>query len=88
MQAVILYRYARADGGITASPVAPTDGIAYDILYRLIADDGKVLTNGTITTACVDAASSTGWAEIDDPGGTGEAGEKAAAFDILMGVSK
>ena len=88
MQAVILYRYARADGGITASPVAPTDGIAYDILYRLIADDGKVLTNGTITTACVDAASSTGWAEIDDPGETSEADEKAAAFDILMGVSK
>lgn len=88
MQAVILYRYARADGGITASPVAPTDGIAYDILYRLIADDGKVLTNGTSTTACVDSASPDGWSEIDDPGETGETEEKAEAFDILMGVSK
>lgn len=88
MQKVTIYRYTRADGGITASPVAPTDGIAYDIRYRLIADDGKVLTNGTSTTACVDAASSTGWAEIDDPGETSETEEKAEAFDILMGVSK
>ena len=88
MQTVTIYRYARADGGITASPVAPTDGIAYDIRYRLIADDGKVLTDGTSTTACVDAASPTGWAEIDDPGETSETEEKAEAFDILMGVSK
>lgn len=86
MQTITLYRYARADGGITTSPVAPTDGTAYDLRYRLVADEGKVLTDGTNTTVCADVDLPGGWTEIDDPGGMTETEEKAAAFDILTGV--
>lgn len=86
MQTITLYRYARADGGITTSPVAPPDGTEYALRYRLVADEGKVLTDGTNTTACTDVDSPDGWTEIDDPGEMTEADEKAAAFDILTGV--
>lgn len=86
MQTITLYRYARADGGITTSPVAPPDGTAYDLRYRLVADEGKVLTDGTNTTVCADVDSPDGWTEIDDLGEMTETEEKAAAFDILTGV--
>ena len=52
MTIVNLYRYQRADGGYTVSPVKPEDGIEYVQRYRLIADDDKAITNGTIITSC------------------------------------
>lgn len=63
MQKIILYRYTRTDGGMTNSPVKPD--CDYTVRYRLIADDGKILTNGTDTTYCADVDSVDGWAEID-----------------------
>lgn len=63
MQKITLYRYARHDGGITNSPVKPD--CDYTVRYRLIADDGKILTNGTDTTCCADVGSVDGWIEID-----------------------
>ena len=86
MQTITLYRYARADGGITTSPVAPPDGTEYALRYRLVADEGKVLTDGTTTTACTDVDSPDGWTEIYNHGEMTETEEKAAAFDILTGV--
>lgn len=68
MQTITLYRYTRADGGVTISPVKPPDGTAYDMRYRLIADEGKAVTDGTTATACIDVSSPDGWTEIDDPG--------------------
>lgn len=88
MQTITLYRYARPDGGISTSPVKPPDGTSYDLRYRLIADDGKALTDGTTVTACADVSSADGWMEINDPGEMTETEQKAAAYDILMGVSK
>lgn len=35
--------------------------------YRLIADVGKMLTNGIITTSCIDTATLESWTEIDEP---------------------
>lgn len=35
--------------------------------YRLIADPGKLLTDGIITTSCIDIAEPSQWAEIDEP---------------------
>lgn len=64
MQTITLYRYARPDGGMTNSPVKPD--CAYTLRYRLVADDGKILTNGTYNTYCVDVDSTDGWTEIDD----------------------
>lgn len=63
MQKIILYRYTRPDGGMTNSPVKP--GCDYTVRYRLIADDGKTLTNGTDTAYCADVDSVDGWTEID-----------------------
>lgn len=67
MKKIILYRYKRPDGGITTSPSQP-DGVVYDLRYRLLADDGKALTDGVTITACIDVSSPDGWTEIDDSG--------------------
>lgn len=66
MQTIPLYRYTRPDGGITNSPVKP-DAADYAVKYRLIADEGKTLTDGTTVTGCVDTDSPDGWTEIDAP---------------------
>lgn len=63
MQKITLYKYTRADGGITVSPVKP-DG-EYTEMYRLVADEGKALTNGEIETTCTDVESVDGWEEVD-----------------------
>ena len=60
-----LYRFKRADGGITVSPDKPE--CEYTELVRLIADKGKVFTNGSVTTRCKDVESAEGWTEIDAP---------------------
>lgn len=60
-----LYVYQREDGGTTVSTLKPdTD---YTEEFRLIADEGKVLTNGEITTSCIDVENTEGWYEIDEP---------------------
>lgn len=86
MQTITLYRYVRPDGGITTSPVKP-DG-EYTEMYRLIADEGKALTDGTMVTVCVDTDDPTIWTKIDDPGEMTEVEQKALAYDILTGVNE
>ncbi|MDD7537784.1 MAG: hypothetical protein PUJ93_02225 [Oscillospiraceae bacterium] len=58
-----LYRFLREDGGFTESPDKP-DVAEYTTRYRLIASDGKLLTNGTTETYCIDVDSVDGWSEI------------------------
>ena len=65
MRTITLYRSTRPDGGVDVSPTVPN--VPYTTIYRLIADDNMVLTDGTKTTKCVDAASTEGWTEIFDP---------------------
>lgn len=65
MQIKPLYRYERDGGGITVSPIMPSG--EYTEMYRLIADEGKALTNGVVITPCVDVESVEGWSEIDAP---------------------
>lgn len=75
MQTITLYRYTRSDGGVTTSPVQP-DGTTYKVRYRLIADDGKAVTDGATVAGCIDVSDPDGWYEIDDPGdGTDDATE-------------
>ena len=65
MQAIKLYRYNRADGGVTISPVKP-DG-EYTEMVRLVADEGKVLTqDGEHFTSCIDTDTADGWYEVDE----------------------
>ena len=61
-----LYRFLREDGGVTESPDKP-DVAEYTIRFRLIASEGKLLTDGTIETFCIDVDSADGWTEIDAP---------------------
>lgn len=65
MEIVTLYHFNRESGGVTESPDKP-DGAEYTTRYRLIASDGKLLTNGDMETYCIDVDSADGWSEIDD----------------------
>ena len=49
----ILYRVKRADGGIDVTPNKPTEQ-PYTETYRLIADEGKMLTDGVNEFICID----------------------------------
>ena len=80
MQIKTLYKYARADGGITITPVQPD--AAYTQLYRLIAEDGGEITNGEITTTCIDIESHDGWHDVD-----GEISDTYALRIITGGVA-
>ena len=64
MQNITIYRYLRESGGVTVSPEKPD--CEYTEMHRLIADDNKLLTNGEITTCCIDVESADGWYEIED----------------------
>ena len=63
MKIVRIYKYIRADGGTTVSPVKPN--AEYTEMFRLIADEGKELMNGDIRTLCVDVESTEGWIEVE-----------------------
>ena len=65
MKVINLYRYTREGGGTTVSTVEPNT--EYTILYRLIADEGMVLTNGTDITSCVDTDTPDDWIEVEAP---------------------
>ena len=67
MQIVNLYRYEREPGKITTSPVKPEDNVDYSVIYRLIADEGMAITDGSSIVECVDTNSSEGWADCDLP---------------------
>lgn len=61
-----LYKIIRPDGGVTISTAQP-DG-DYVPYLRLIADDGKVLTNGVVKAPVVDMPDGDQglWTEVDD----------------------
>ena len=65
MKIIMLYKYIRDDGGTTVSPVKPD--CPYTIKYRIVADEGKILTNGIKRTGCIDVDTVDGWDEIDAP---------------------
>ena len=65
MQTVNLYRYVDSDGVvITPNRREETD---QPYCYRLIADEGYVLTDGETITLCVDTHEPERWQEIEDP---------------------
>ena len=64
MQKITLYRYNRPDGGITVSPVKPEG--EYTELFRLVADEGFILTNGETSTTCTDTDNPAAWHEVED----------------------
>ena len=65
-----IYQLIKLNGKkkITKSLIERTDrGELIGTEYRLIADHGKVLTDGVITTSCIDTADPAQWTEIDEP---------------------
>lgn len=66
MRTVTLYKYERPNGGLTVTPVKP-DTTDYTVGYRLIADEGKAITDGTRTAICVDVESTDGWSDCELP---------------------
>lgn len=59
-----LYKFKRADGGITVSPIKP-DG-EYTEMVRVIADEGKVVTKDGINFfSVIDDDSADNYYEID-----------------------
>ena len=78
-----LYRVKRSDGGIDVTPNKPTDGV-YTETYRLIADEGMILTDGENTFICVDTDEPNKYAEVSE---TTE-DDYSEAGKILLGVSE
>lgn len=64
MQIINLYKYIRENGGTTVSPIKPE--CDYTEMYRLIADESKVLVKDDIMTSCIDTDTPEGWEEIDE----------------------
>jgi hypothetical protein len=83
MQIVTLYRYERAEGGITVSPTKPQS--EYTELYRLIADEDKALTqDGENLFGVIDTESTNGWYEVELPE-TEEISDEKALLIITEG---
>ncbi len=68
MQQIELYRYVEQDGSITVTPIKRSDTDTVHKI-RLIADEGKALTDGENITTVIDVAISdiNNWQEIDEP---------------------
>lgn len=84
MQTIPVYRYTRADGGVSVSPVKPEG--EYTELYRLVADEGMVLTDGENYAACTDTAKPELWYEVADTGAEDETEDMRSAL-LELGVN-
>ena len=85
MQKVNLYRYEE-NGKVTITPNKRNETDAPSRM-RLVADEGTILTNGTIEATVIDVSFDDidKWQEIND---LSELEQKSQAYDILMGVSE
>lgn len=90
MQIIKLYRYVNADGSVSITP-PKKDETDVEYQYRLIADEDKVLTDGTTVYNCIDTRDINVYSEIDEPIDDDSANidvyQKATAFDYLTGRS-
>lgn len=59
-----LYKY-ETEKGTVITPI-PHSELDEPYMYRLIANEGKILTNGDTMTYCIDTHEVDGWQEIDD----------------------
>lgn len=80
-----LYRVKRSDGGIDITPNEPLNTECTET-YRLIADEGMVLTDGANTYCCVDTDEPDKYSEIPEPSETVDPYSEAGK--ILLGVSE
>lgn len=62
MEILEIYRYEREPNKFSVSPKKPD--CPFTIMYRLIASEEMVLTNGMVRTECVDVCNIEDWKEI------------------------
>lgn len=78
MTSKVIYRYFASDGkqGVDTPFIIP--GATAIQRLRLIADDGKLLTNGSLTVSVIDvkATDMSNWKEIDKPADFNNIGDK------------
>lgn len=68
MKTLYLYKYVRDDGGVSVSLNNPSPK-PFKNMYRLVADEGKILYKGNTETYCVDIETNdyNNWSEKDAP---------------------
>ena len=65
MTTTIIYKYQHPNGILSIGPNKPETG-EYQTYYRLVADEGKNITDGMLITKSVDTKDIDTWSEIDD----------------------
>lgn len=67
MKKIPIYKYERPDGGTTVSPVRPEHS-EYEEMYRLVADEGKILRKGKygIELNSIEVDNDEEWEEYED----------------------
>ena len=66
----MLYRIPREGGGYTVSLNRPEDGRGYNVRWRLIADEGRAITDGESVVTVIDLfhrKDCEGWYDCDLP---------------------
>lgn len=67
MEIKTLYRYVREDSGTTVSTEQPEERQMYEIVYRIIADEGRFITNDDKNYYIViDTDDKEGWKELSE----------------------
>ena len=64
----MIYRYQRPDGGYTVTPFKPEGH--YEVRWRLIAEEGRAITNGDTTVTVIDVIhrkDCEAWTDCDPP---------------------
>lgn len=67
MKIIELYKYENEDGSISISPENRPGGVNIEYKYRLIADEGKAITDGENIFYCVDTEDVSQFFEIEKP---------------------
>lgn len=79
----MLYRTEREGGGYTISTTRPEKGIRYKIRWRLIADEGRAITDGENVVTVIDLLhrkDCEGWHDCEKPAEEDPADIAAAAI--------
>lgn len=61
----ILFRVQHSDGSVSVGPEEPVNE-SYTESYRLIADEGKIITDGENNYSCIDTDEPDKYTEIDE----------------------
>ena len=86
MKKITLYRVTRSDGGIDITPNKPNSD-NYTETYRLIADEGKALTDGSNYYSCIDTDNPDKYIEVAEDE-TSSDPEEATKEDLYSALAK